>query len=217
MKKLYSILSLDVLLLADGGALHAQTLNISPNPLNISAQANTSATAYLTFDEYGCAHHHLLGHISGLVVAYVVSGWSVTTPQTIHHHDRCPGRQRHFVCRLSLGLQFRFGFCSHRAGQCLSQQHRRQSVHSYVSIYGWQHQFSSRAESSTLTVPSGYHGRLPRPRPAVETGCRRASRGHRRVRLQAQINTSVAKPLRPALIRDPSPSRPRPAPRQPCR
>ena len=48
MKKLYSVLSLNVLLLATG-ALHAQTLNISPNPLNITTQANTGASAQLTF------------------------------------------------------------------------------------------------------------------------------------------------------------------------
>ena len=47
MKTLYSVLSLNVLLLATG-ALHAQTLNISPNPLNITTQANTGASAQLT-------------------------------------------------------------------------------------------------------------------------------------------------------------------------
>ena len=47
MKTLYSVLSLNVLLLASG-ALHAQTLNISPNPLNITTQANTGASAQLT-------------------------------------------------------------------------------------------------------------------------------------------------------------------------
>jgi uncharacterized protein (TIGR03437 family) len=48
LKKLYSVLSLNVLLLASG-ALHAQTLNINPNPLNITTQANTGASAQLTF------------------------------------------------------------------------------------------------------------------------------------------------------------------------
>ena len=52
LKKLYSILSLNVLLLATG-ALHAQTLNISPNPLNITTQANAGATAYLTLTSTG--------------------------------------------------------------------------------------------------------------------------------------------------------------------
>jgi uncharacterized protein (TIGR03437 family) len=47
LKTLYSVLSLNVLLLASG-ALHAQTLNISPNPLNITTQANTGASAQLT-------------------------------------------------------------------------------------------------------------------------------------------------------------------------
>jgi uncharacterized protein (TIGR03437 family) len=47
LKTLYSVLSLNVFLLASG-ALHAQTLNISPNPLNITTQANTGASAQLT-------------------------------------------------------------------------------------------------------------------------------------------------------------------------
>ena len=45
LKKLYSIPNLNVLLLAAAAALHAQTLNISPNPLNITTQANAGATA----------------------------------------------------------------------------------------------------------------------------------------------------------------------------
>src|ERR1019366_8768648 len=68
LKKLYSVLSLNVLLLATG-ALHAQTLNISPNPLNISVQANTSATAYLTLTSTGAP----------------ITIYSVTTPVSSLH------------------------------------------------------------------------------------------------------------------------------------
>jgi uncharacterized protein (TIGR03437 family) len=38
-----------VFLLAAGAALHAQTLSISPNPLNVTVQANAGASAQLTF------------------------------------------------------------------------------------------------------------------------------------------------------------------------
>src|ERR1035437_5932993 len=48
LKKLYSVLSLNVLIFSVC-ALHAQTLNISPNPLNITTQANTGASAQLAF------------------------------------------------------------------------------------------------------------------------------------------------------------------------
>ncbi len=49
LKSLHSFPKLVVFLLAAGAALHAQTLNISPNPLNITTQANTGATASLSF------------------------------------------------------------------------------------------------------------------------------------------------------------------------
>ena len=49
LKSLPSFPKLVVFLLAAGAALHAQTLSISPNPLNVTVQANAGASAQLTF------------------------------------------------------------------------------------------------------------------------------------------------------------------------
>jgi uncharacterized protein (TIGR03437 family) len=83
LKKLYSILSLNVFLLATG-ALHAQTLNISPNPLNITTQANTSATAQLTLTSSTSAAitlYSITPTVSWLHASLPTS--PATTPQTI--------------------------------------------------------------------------------------------------------------------------------------
>jgi uncharacterized protein (TIGR03437 family) len=49
LKSLHSIPNLVVFLMAAAAVLHAQTLVITPNPLNITVQANTSTTAQLSF------------------------------------------------------------------------------------------------------------------------------------------------------------------------
>ena len=83
MKKLYSVLSLNVLLLATG-ALHAQTLNISPNPLNLTTQVSTGATAQLTFTSTGAAItiYSVQPTVSWLHTS-LGTGGNVQTPQTI--------------------------------------------------------------------------------------------------------------------------------------
>ncbi|MGA9626203.1 MAG: hypothetical protein WBL65_16530 [Bryobacteraceae bacterium] len=83
MKKLHSIPKLVVLLLAAAAALHAQTLNISPNPLNITVLANAGATAYLTLTSTGApiTIYSVTPTVSSLHASLPAS--PVTTPQTI--------------------------------------------------------------------------------------------------------------------------------------
>jgi uncharacterized protein (TIGR03437 family) len=83
LKKLHSIPKLVVLLLAAAAALHAQTLNISPNPLNITVLANAGATAYLTLTSTGApiTIYSVTPTVSSLHASLPAS--PVTTPQTI--------------------------------------------------------------------------------------------------------------------------------------
>jgi uncharacterized protein (TIGR03437 family) len=64
-------------------ALHAQTLNISPNPLNITVLANAGATAYLTLTSTGApiTIYSVTPTVSSLHASLPAS--PVTTPQTI--------------------------------------------------------------------------------------------------------------------------------------
>ena len=98
LKSLHSFPKLVVFLLAAGGrALHAQTLNISPNPLNITTQANTGATAQLTFASTGAAIT-ILGYAAGFVVAYV-AGYRRQRIDAAndHRYGRSAAGQRHPV------------------------------------------------------------------------------------------------------------------------
>ena len=147
MKKLYSILSLNVLLLATG-ALHAQTLNISPNPLNITTQVNTGATAQLSFTSTGTA---ITIYSIVPTVSWLHSHWepaaTYQTPQTpTITVDSLAASATPYAGSLSVFSSDSVSI-PQRAGQCFSQQHWRQSVHSSVSIHGWRHQPSAGAES----------------------------------------------------------------------
>ena len=63
-------------------ALHAQTLNISPNPLNITVLANAGATAYLTLTSTG-APITITSHPTVSSLHPLPPASPVTTPQTI--------------------------------------------------------------------------------------------------------------------------------------
>src|SRR5664279_1350979 len=87
LTSLPSFPKLVVFLLAAGVALHAQTLNISPNPLNITTQANTGATASLNFASTGGTGAPITFSVTSSSAAtwlHLVGTYSnVTTPQTI--------------------------------------------------------------------------------------------------------------------------------------
>jgi uncharacterized protein (TIGR03437 family) len=85
LKSLYSFPKLVVFLMAAGAALHAQTLNISPTSLNITTQANTAATAQLTFTSSGAPINFTVTPSSTATWLHSSLGSGVigTTPQTI--------------------------------------------------------------------------------------------------------------------------------------
>jgi len=85
LKSLRSFPKLVVFLLAAAAALHAQTLNISPNPLNITAQANTGATSQLNFTSTGAAINFTLTPNSAATWLHTSLGTGLigTTPQPV--------------------------------------------------------------------------------------------------------------------------------------
>ena len=159
--------------------------------------------------------HHLLGFAAGFVVAYVASDWQRIHAANHHHYGRSPARQRHPVYDFALRVQLRFGRFLQRAGQCLGKQHRRQSVNSYVSIHGRQHQPSAGAEFHA-DRSFRYHGQPDREHhQRWKLAAGGPQLGPRRRRLRFRSTLRWRKPLRPALTREPSPSRPPPAAARP--
>lgn len=192
MKKLYSILSLNVFLLASS-ALHAQTLNISPNPLNITVLANAGATAYLTLTSTGApiTIYSVTPTVSSLHASLPAS--PVTTPQTITVT----------VDPLAAGANPYTGYLSVSSSDSTT-------VHSvpvnvsfsgigvYPSTLALQYTAGSTSYpapvSSTLTVPSGVTISAPA---ATSSGSwlQAGLTGTPSSAVQAQINTSVAQTL----------------------
>ena len=194
LEKTHSILSLNVLLLATG-ALHAQTLNISPNPLNITVQANAGATAYLTLTSTGApiTIYSVTSTVSSLHPLLPAS--PVTTPQTITVK----------VDPLVAGASPYIGYLSVSSSDSAAVH----SVPVYVSFSGigvypstlaLQYTAGSTSfpapVSSTLTVPPG----VTVSAPTANSGgswLQAAVTGTPPTVVTALINTSVAQTLSP--------------------
>ena len=196
LKSLRSFPKLAVFLLAAAAALHAQALNISPNPLNITVLANAGATAYLTLTSTGApiTIYSVTPSVSSLHASLPAS--PVTTPQTITVT----------VDPLAAGANPYTGYLSVSSSDSAA-------VHSvpvnvsfsgigvYPSTLALQYTAGSTSfpapVSSTLTVPPGV---TVNSAPTVNSGgswLQAAVTGTPPTVVTALINTSVAQTLAP--------------------
>ena len=195
MKSLHPFPKLVVFLLAAAAALHAQTLVISPNPLNITVLANAGATAYLTLTSTGApiTIYSVTPTVLSLHASLPAS--PVTTPQTITVT----------VDPLAAGASPYTGYLSVSSSDS-------PTVHSvpvnvsfsgigvYPSTLALQYTAGSTSfpapVSSTLTVPPGVTVGAPTANSAG-SWLQAAVTGTPSTAVTALINTSVAQTLTP--------------------
>jgi uncharacterized protein (TIGR03437 family) len=199
LKKLYSILSLNVLLLATGGfgALHAQTLNISPNPLNITTQVLLGATAQLTFTSTGAAItiYSVVPTVSWLHTS-LGTGGNISTPQTITVTiDPLSASTTPYAGSLSVYSSDSVGFHSVPVNVTVSSIGVNPSTLTFQYTVGGN---APPAQSSTLTVPSGATVGLSANTTSGGNWLQAGLTGTPSSAVTVQINTSVAQSLAPA-------------------
>jgi uncharacterized protein (TIGR03437 family) len=190
LKRLYSILNLIVFLLAAAGALRAQTLVISPNPLNITAQVNTSATSQLTFTSSGSAItiYSVQPTVSWLHTS-LGTGGNVQTPQTIT--VTVDPLAASATGALSVFSSDSVGFHSVPVNVSVSSIGVNPATLTFQYTVGGN---APPAQSSALTVPSGTSVGAPT---ASATWLQAGLIGTPTNAVQVQINTSVAQNLAP--------------------
>ena len=196
MKKLYSILSLNVFLLATG-ALHAQTLNISPNPLNITTQVNTGATAQLTFTSTAASItiYSVVPTVSWLHTSLGTGGY-VTTPQTITITvDPLPASSTAYTGSLSVFSSDSTGFHSVPVNVSVSSIGVNPATLTFQYTAGGN---PPAAQSSTLSVPSGTTVSLAANTTSGGSWLQAGLTGTPSNAVTVQINTAVAQNLAPS-------------------
>jgi uncharacterized protein (TIGR03437 family) len=196
LKKLYSILSLNVFLLATG-ALHAQTLNISPNPLNITTQVNTGATAQLTFTSTAASItiYSVVPTVSWLHTSLGTGGY-VTTPQTITITvDPLPASSTAYTGSLSVFSSDSTGFHSVPVNVSVSSIGVSSATLTFQYTAGGN---PPAAQSSALTVPSGITVSLAANTTSGGSWLQAGLTGTPSNAVTVQINTAVAQNLAPS-------------------
>jgi uncharacterized protein (TIGR03437 family) len=196
LKKLYSILSLNVLLLATG-ALHAQTLNISPNPLNITTQVNTGATAQLSFTSTGTAItiYSIVPTVSWLHTS-LGTGGNVQTPQTpTITVDPLAASATPYAGSLSVFSSDSVQFHSVPVNVSVSSIGVNPSTLLFPYTAGGTN--APPAQSSTLTIPSGTTVNLTANTASGGNWLQAGLTGTPPTAVSVQINTSVAQSLAP--------------------
>jgi uncharacterized protein (TIGR03437 family) len=196
LKRLYSILSLNVFLLATG-ALHAQTLNISPNPLNITTQANTGATAQLTFTSTGAAItiYSIVPTVSWLHTS-LGNGGNVQTPQTITVTiDPLSASATAYTGSLSVYSSDSVGFHSVPVNVTVSNVGVNPTTLLFQYTVGSSN--APPAQSSSLTIPAGTSVTLTANPTSGGNWLQAGLTGAPPTAVTVQITTSVAHGLAP--------------------
>jgi uncharacterized protein (TIGR03437 family) len=197
LKKLCSIPSLILFLLAAGGsgALRAQTLIITPNPLNITAQAGLGATAQLTFTSTGAPITFSVTPNPTATWLYTSLGTGqVSTPQTITVTiGPLQASATPYVGYLSVNSNGSIPYYSVPVNVTVSSIGVNPSTLSFQYMAGSAN--SPPAQSSTLTVPSGITVSLTTSTSSGGNWLLAALIGSPPAAVTAQIGTSVAQAL----------------------
>ena len=195
LKKLHSIPKLVVLLLAAAAALHAQTLNISPNPLNITTQAYTGATASLSFASTGAAITFSVTPQASWLHTSLQTG-SASTPQNIIITvDPLPASATPYTTSLYVYSSGSIGFYNVPVSVSVSSIGVSPSTLTFQYVAG-STSFPA-AQSSTLTVPSGTTVGLTANTTSGGNWLQAGLTGTPPTAVTVQINTSVAQTLTP--------------------
>lgn len=183
-------------LLAAAAALHAQTLNISPNPLNISTQANTGATASLSFaSSTGAAITFSVSPQASWLHTSLQTG-SASTPQiVIITVDPLPASATPYTTSLYVYSSGSVNFYNVPVSVSVSSIGVNPSTLTFQYVAG-STSFPA-AQNSTLTVPSGTTIGLTANTTSGGNWLQAGLTGIPPTLVTVEINTSVAQTLAP--------------------
>ena len=196
LKSLNSFPRLGVFLLAAAAALHAQTLNISPNPLNITTQAYTGATASLNFaSSTSTAITFSVTPQASWLHTSLQTG-SASTPQNIIITvDPLPASATPYTTSLYVYSSGSVNFYNVPVSVSVSSIGVSPSTLTFQYVAG-STSFPA-AQSSTLTIPSGTTVGLTANTTSGGSWLQAGLTGNPPTAVTVQINTSVAQTLAP--------------------
>jgi uncharacterized protein (TIGR03437 family) len=185
-----------VFLLAAAAALHAQTLNISPNPLNITTQAYTGATASLNFaSSTSTAITFSVTPQASWLHTSLQTG-SASTPQNIIITvDPLPASATPYTTSLYVYSSGSVNFYNVPVSVSVSSLGVSPSTLTFQYVAG-STSFPA-AQSSALTVPSGTTVGLTANTTSGGNWLQAGLTGTPPTAVTVQINTSVAQTLAP--------------------
>jgi uncharacterized protein (TIGR03437 family) len=196
MKSLHSVPKLVVFLLAAAAALHAQTLNISPNPLNITTQANTGATASLNFASSTSTAVTFSVTPQATWLHTSLQTGSASTPQNvIITVDPLPASATPYTTSLYVYSSGSVNFYNVPVSVSVSSIGVSPSTLTFQYVAG-SISFPP-AQSSTLTIPSGTTVGLTANTTSGGNWLQAGLTGNPPTAVTVQINTSVAQALVP--------------------